>query len=282
LIKSLKNFEFLCENLKNELFLTKEKLANFTRISSEFDLLKARNSDILRENQENQTKNDEIQRKNEENQRKYEEIQRKNTEIQRNYDELHMNYNELQRKHDILSQKIRNYDELQMNYNELQRKHDILSQKLMISHENDEKKELLLQSYEDKVLILQNEMKNMNESLADKENYIFELKTALNSPKNYKREKIEKNRENRENQENQEKLIRRIQELNEEVERLGGMLREMGIRENKWEELKRSGRALEIEILQLREENMGLRGELKEKNGFLSFLSFLSAYLFCK
>ena len=158
-----------------------------------------------------------------------------------------------------------------MNYDDLQRKYEISSQKMAIFHENDQKKELLLQSYEDKITILQKEVKNLNESLADKENYIFELKSQ-NSSKNYKREKFSDNRENRENE---EKLLRRTQELNEEVERLGGVVREMGIRENKWEELKRSGRAMESEIIRLREENMGLREageelkrELEEKNGF--------------
>lgn len=51
-------------------------------------------------------------------------------------------------------------------------------------------------------------------------------------------------------------------------------IREMGIREKKWDEVKRAMRGQEIELSQLREENYNyenlvkrLRKELEEKNG---------------
>ena len=51
-------------------------------------------------------------------------------------------------------------------------------------------------------------------------------------------------------------------------------IREMGIREKKWDEVKRAMRGQEIELSQLREENYNyenlvkrLRKELDEKNG---------------
>ena len=53
--------------------------------------------------------------------------------------------------------------------------------------EDIDKKELLLQSYENKISVLHAEIKNLNDSLAEKENYIFELKSI--KPNSVKREK---------------------------------------------------------------------------------------------
>ena len=70
------------------------------------------------------------------------------------------------------------------------------------------------------------------------------------------------------------RLLQRVNDQNQEINRLMETIREMGIREKKWDEVKRAMRGQEIELSQLREENYNyenlvkrLRKELEEKNG---------------
>ena len=69
-------------------------------------------------------------------------------------------------------------------------------------------------------------------------------------------------------------MLQRVNDQNQEINRLMETIREMGIREKKWDEVKRAMRGQEIELSQLREENYNyenlvkrLRKELEEKNG---------------
>ena len=89
---------------------------------------------------------------------------------------------------------ITELENLRNSYNESLKKYDILKNNYELSQKKEgflqediEKKELVLQSYENKISAFQAEIKNLNDSLAEKENYIFELKSI--KPNSVKREK---------------------------------------------------------------------------------------------
>lgn len=156
------------------------------------------------------------------------------------------------------------------SYENLNNEYELILKKQGFLQEDIEKKELLLESYENRISSLQIEVKNLNDSLAEKENYIFELKSSKPISAKREKERIKTN----ENKENESRLIQRINEQNEEIQRLMTTIREMNIREKKWDEVQRMMRGKEMELSQLREENGNyeklvkkLRREVEEKNG---------------
>lgn len=166
---------------------------------------------------------------------------------------------------------------MKFKFNDLAKNNEILKNELELSlkkqgfiQEELDKKELLLQSFENKVAGLQCEVKNLNESLSEKENYIFELKSHKSGSGKRESRKLEK----AENRENETRMAIRMKEQSEEIERLMTTIREVSIREKKWEETLRVLRNKEMEMARLVEENKNfenivrnLRREISKKNG---------------
>lgn len=147
---------------------------------------------------------------------------------------------------------------------EMKKQFDFLERRNFVLEEDRKKNELLLQSYESQNINLQKEVKNLNESLADKENYIFELKNS--------KQQMFKIDHERQIQENEYRLNQKINEQNQEIERLMLTIREITKREKKWDDLQMTLREKDFQILRLNEEKANLHNiienlqyELQEK-----------------
>lgn len=169
--------------------------------------------------------------------------------------------------------KSNNLLDYKAEYEALKKNYSILEQKLEIYHEEQSKKDFLLQALESRNIGLQEEVKVLNESLADKENYLFELKTLKSG-------KFNKFYQNQINGENEMRLIQRIKEQNLEIERLN-------LKKRDWENLKESLRGKDIEIIKLKEGNFNyeclvkrLTKELEAKNG--SIIILIKIYRFIR
>lgn len=156
------------------------------------------------------------------------------------------------------------YEKLLMEMTELKKQFEFLERRNFVVEEERKKNELLLQSYESQNINLQKEVKNLNESLADKENYIFELKNS--------KQQMFKIDHERQTQENEFRLNQKINEQNQEIERLMMTVREITKREKKWDDLQMTLREKDFQILRLNEEKANLHNiienlqyELQEK-----------------
>ena len=161
------------------------------------------------------------------------------------------------------------YSDLLKNFTNLQKRNEELENKLILIQDSLNKNELLINSYEDKITLLQKEVKTLNESMADKENYIFELKAQKQQPFAKNERDLLKNRDI------EQRFLNRLHEQNQEIERLMNIIREINSREDKFENMNKIIRTKEFEIAQMKEYTMNyevlvqkLQQELAEKNGF--------------